>query len=113
MDKNKVRDYKKAKAIFWTAIPVLAVVLIAFTTFYFVGGFHSGCEDCFDLEGNLSAIKPSGHIVVDGQDYFISDWFTPNGDMPYYVNDYVGHQIHIDYVAGCGRRMITDIKIID
>ena len=89
---------------------VVMVVLIGIFGFLVV---DSSCDDCFDLEGNLSAIKPSGHIVVDGQDYFISDWFTPNGNMPYYVNDYIGHKIHIDYVAGCGRRMITDIKIID
>jgi len=70
------------------------------------------CSDCYEIEGNLSAIKKSGHIVVDGQDYFISDWFNPDGSMPYYVNDYIGHRVHIDYVAGCGRTMITNIEVM-
>lgn len=92
--------------------PVVISILVVGLVIWYLSD-EVGCDDCFELEGNLSAIKKSGHIVVDGQDYFISDWFSPNRNMPYYVNDYIGHRVHIDYVAGCGRRMITDIKIIN
>ena len=81
-------------------------------TVLFLSGCQSSCEDCYELEGYFSKIKGS-HIVIDNTEYFISDWFTPNRGMPSYIHNYVNHTVHIDYVAGCGRRMITDIRIID
>jgi len=73
----------------------------------------STCEDCFHLDGYFSAIKEDGQfIVVNGHDYYISDWFKVDGRMPYYINDYVGHNVSIDYMAGCGRRYITSFELV-
>ena len=114
IDKEKIRNYKKGNAIFWTVLPILIVIIISFLVYLFAGGFNSDCDDCFHLEGYLSSIKNNGtFIVVNSHDYYISDWFRIDGIMPYYINSYVGNNVSIDYMAGCGRRYITSFELVN
>jgi len=106
-------DNKKDWRIMPVCVALLVIAILAMAIFI-VTNTSSGCEDCFHIEGYFSGIKNNGtFIVVNSYDYFISDWFTVGGDMPYYINSYVGHNVSIDYMAGCGRRHITSFELLN
>jgi len=115
MGKDRIRNYKKGNATFWTCVVIFVCALTLLLVYIFSSMMvGDSCGDCYHLEGYFSAIKNNGtFIVVNGYDYFISDWFRVDGTMPYYINDYVGHNVSIDYYAGCGRRYITSFELVN
>lgn len=96
----------------WIIALVTMGVLVA-VAFFITSGYHSGCEDCYERTGYFSSVRDKFHIVLDGNDWYISEWYTVGGSMPSDIDKFVNHTVWFRYAAGCGRCMILDMKIIN
>ena len=93
-----------------TVVAIIGVLFIAGISFVIANLFNSH-ENTYEYTGHLDAIRNPYHLVIDGEDWFVSDWFYPDGTIPLYVYDFVNHTIWLRYTSGCGRLMILDIKL--
>ncbi len=94
---------------------VVVFCLVGFL-FLFNYVFHGNeCSDCFMHTGFLSTVKDDGFVLVfdEGDEWFVTDWFYPGGFPPLDLDRFVGHIVCIEGVMGCGRCMVTSIKIVD
>ena len=97
----------------WLIVGIVGIVLVIaiFSVFSYLYN-KSSCEHCFSITGFLNEIKSDGSLVIDNETQFVSDWFYPDGHMPLWVNGFVGHVVRVDFVSGCGRVMVVDIKVV-
>ena len=96
------------------AVPTLVVAgmiaLISFVTFYVYP--HSSCSEIYYETGYLSGMKDEYNLILDNETFYVTDYFGPDRGMPVGFSKYFGHDVRIEYKAGCGRVMITDIEIL-
>ena len=72
-------------------------------------GNSSGSEADMDVMTALVPIACSIKILPTPD--YISDWFNIGGSMPSWIKNAVGHNVSIDYIAGCGRRYIISFNL--
>jgi len=94
---------------FWIILPIATIGLTLALFIVFIPG---DCDDVYYYTGYFNYVKDRFHIVIDNDSWYISDWYAPNGDMPLDIVDYVNHTVRMKYAAGCGRRMVLDMKIV-
>ena len=58
-------------------------------------------------------MESESFLIIDNDTWFVSDYFWPDCGMPVDFYKYFGHHVEITYTGGCGRNMITNIKIIN
>ena len=92
---------------------VFLIVIFCVGVLLYTYGFHSGCDDCYEVTGYFNRVKDDFHIVLDNDSWYVSDWYIPGGSMPLGIDKYVNHTVWFRYAASCGRCMILDMKIKD
>ena len=99
-----------------TVVGIVVAVFVALVLYFLIVYnvcIGISCYKEFTYTGHLDAIKNPYHLVIDGEDWFVSDWFYPDGRMPLYVYEFVNHTVWFRYVSGCGRIMVLDIKLAE